>query len=121
MIQSGRGAVQGGFAKIIVMQEVPGRNLEDFPNLDIDDRDRVRVAFSRAIRYIVDLEDVKTHASAKFCPARDWRNWDIAGPVEKVVDPMVPPYKPYIIDPDDVTVQQMAVRAKGKPLRKDTY
>ncbi|PGH21302.1 hypothetical protein AJ80_03352 [Polytolypa hystricis UAMH7299] len=74
----------------------------------MSERNKVRLAFAKAIRFIIDLEDaysVNDDAKpAKLRPLIEWFNWGIAGPSVisgDGVDPMVP-YDDYdLIDPDD--------------------
>ncbi|KAK2758709.1 hypothetical protein FQN54_003399 [Arachnomyces sp. PD_36] len=102
--------VPGGFWVFIVMERLPGRNLVNFADLPMSERDQVRLAFAKSIRefysmrfrhddpdrrnlvwdrenkkcYIIDLEDARQLDSdiepRKFIPEIDFREWGIAGP-----------------------------------------
>ncbi|EZF31048.1 hypothetical protein H109_06693 [Trichophyton interdigitale MR816] len=100
----------GGFMVFIVMERLPGRNLQNFNELPMSERDQVRLAFAKTIRefysrryihydphrrnlvwdreskkcYIIDLEDAR-HLDDDcppkiFTPERDFLVWGIAGP-----------------------------------------
>ncbi|KAK2812811.1 hypothetical protein FQN50_001140 [Emmonsiellopsis sp. PD_5] len=100
----------GGFLFFLVMERLPGRNLVNFADLPMSERDQVRLAFAKAIRefyalrfmhndpgrrnlmwdpenkkcYIIDLEDAyqinDDEEPTKFMPELDYRVWEIAGP-----------------------------------------
>lgn len=42
-------SVPGGFRLYILMEKIPGRNLVNFGELEMTERDQVRIAFARAI------------------------------------------------------------------------
>lgn len=44
------GPVPGGYIVFILMEKVPGKNLENFDTFPLEKRDRVRIAFVKAIR-----------------------------------------------------------------------
>jgi hypothetical protein len=48
--QSQNDYVPGGFIVYLLMEKVPGRNLVNFPDLPMPERDQVRLAFAKAIR-----------------------------------------------------------------------
>ncbi|EER39377.1 conserved hypothetical protein [Histoplasma capsulatum H143] len=100
----------GGFLSILIMERLPGRNLVNFVDLPMSQRDQVRLAFAKTIRefyalkfmhndpdrrnlmwdpekkkrYIIDLEDAcqlgDKRAPRRFIPALDFRFWGVAGP-----------------------------------------
>ncbi|EAS35337.2 uncharacterized protein CIMG_00691 [Coccidioides immitis RS] len=100
----------GGFLFILVMERLPGRNLVNFADLPMSERDQVRLAFAKSIRefyafrfmhndpdrrnlmwdpenkkcYIIDLEDAyqinDDEEPTKFMPEIHYREWGIAGP-----------------------------------------
>ncbi|OJD24128.1 hypothetical protein ACJ73_04509 [Blastomyces percursus] len=102
--------VPGGFMFFIVMERLPGRNLVNFADLPMPERDQVRLAFAKAIRefysfrfvhrdpdrrnlmwdsenkkcYIIDLEDAHQinddSERKKFIPEQGFYSWGIAGP-----------------------------------------
>lgn len=43
--------VPGGFILYLLIEKVPGRNLLNFGSLPMSERDQVRIAFGKAIRY----------------------------------------------------------------------
>lgn len=51
--QPKEGYVPGGYIVYIVMDKVPGRNLFDFGEYPLEKRDKIRIAFGKAIRYVV--------------------------------------------------------------------
>ncbi|EFR00134.1 hypothetical protein MGYG_03140 [Nannizzia gypsea CBS 118893] len=100
----------GGFLTFIIMERLPGRNLVNFHELPMSERDQVRLAFAKTIRefyargythwdphrrnlmwdredkkcYIIDLEDVcqldDDYPRKVFTPERDFQVWGIADP-----------------------------------------
>ncbi|KAK2803492.1 hypothetical protein FQN50_006927 [Emmonsiellopsis sp. PD_5] len=102
--------VPNGFIHYLIMEKVPGRNLVNFGDLPMPERNQVRLAFAKSIRefyalrfnhldpgrrnliwdaankkcYIIDLEDAYEINDAddpeKFCPEFHFRKWGIAGP-----------------------------------------
>ncbi|EFE42838.1 hypothetical protein TRV_02410 [Trichophyton verrucosum HKI 0517] len=135
----------GGFMVFIVMERLPGRNLQNFNELPMFERDQVRLAFAKTIRryihydphrrnlmwdreskkcYIIDLEDAR-HLDDDcppkiFTPERDFLVWGIAGPEINTslygLDPMVPHDRKFIKNPSDEELEKMAQDAAGKPL-----
>ncbi|GBF60265.1 hypothetical protein TMEN_2682 [Trichophyton mentagrophytes] len=135
----------GGFMVFIVMERLPGRNLQNFNELPMSERDQVRLAFAKTIRryihydphrrnlvwdreskkcYIIDLEDAR-HLDDDcppkiFTPERDFLVWGIAGPEINTslygLDPMVPHDRKFIKNPSDEELEKMAQDATGKPL-----
>ena len=47
--QDAHGYVPGGYVVIILMEKVPGRNLDNFHTFSLEKRDRVRIAFAKAL------------------------------------------------------------------------
>ncbi|RJE21038.1 hypothetical protein PHISCL_06633 [Aspergillus sclerotialis] len=101
--QDPHGYVPGGYVVIILMEKVPGRNLANFHTFPLEKRDRVRIAFAKALMefrgygfdhygpgrrnliwddesqkcFIVDLEDVRYCGieSPSFYPWEDFSMW----------------------------------------------
>lgn len=48
-VQGKREYVPGGFKLYLLMEKVPGRNLINFGELEMSERDQVRIAFAMAI------------------------------------------------------------------------
>ena len=44
--------VPNGFIIYMLMEKIPGRNLMNFGELPIEERDQIRIAFALAIRYV---------------------------------------------------------------------
>ena len=44
--------VPGGFLAVIIMEKIPGRNLSNFRELPMSERNQVRFAFAKAIRLV---------------------------------------------------------------------
>ncbi|KAK2768798.1 hypothetical protein FQN54_000654 [Arachnomyces sp. PD_36] len=112
--------VPGGFRLYILMEKVPGRNLMNFGELEMAERDQVRIAFAKALYefcdmgliqedchrrnlmwdrknkkvYIVDLESASHHGVIQRSVAREFYYWGLAGvsadDEEVDIDPMVP-------------------------------
>ncbi|PGH03321.1 hypothetical protein AJ79_07399 [Helicocarpus griseus UAMH5409] len=100
----------GGFFSFLVMERLPGRNLVNFADLPMSERDQVRLAFAKSICefyafrfmhndpdrrnlmwgpenkkcYIIDLEDAyeinDDEEPTKFMPEFHYREWGITGP-----------------------------------------
>ena len=49
--QDAAGYVPGGYVVIVLMEKVPGRNLDNFQTFPLEKRDRVRIAFAKALMY----------------------------------------------------------------------
>jgi hypothetical protein len=47
--QGEKDSVPGGFRLFILMEKVPGRNLVNFGEFEMAERDQVRIAFAKAI------------------------------------------------------------------------
>ncbi|KAK2767508.1 hypothetical protein FQN54_003665 [Arachnomyces sp. PD_36] len=114
--------VPGGFILYLLIQKLPGRNLVNFGDLPISERDEVRLAFAKAIRefyalgykhddpdrrnliwnpkkkkcYIIDLEDAyhidDGDQPKRFKPAIDWMDWALASPTYIMSDGIDPMY-----------------------------
>lgn len=41
--------IQNGYLMILIMEKVPGRNLNNFDTFSLEERDRVRIAFAKSI------------------------------------------------------------------------
>ncbi|PGG99163.1 hypothetical protein GX51_06422 [Blastomyces parvus] len=107
LLQKEKDPLPGGFLFFLVMERLPGRNLLNFGDLPMSERDQVRLAFANefyAFRfmhddshrrnliwdpenkkcYIIDLEDAyeinDDKEPTKFMPALHYREWGIAGP-----------------------------------------
>ncbi|KAK2754214.1 hypothetical protein FQN54_007093 [Arachnomyces sp. PD_36] len=108
--QNERHPLPGGFLFFLIMERVPGRNLVNFADLPMSERNQVRLAFAKAIRefyalrfmhndpdrrnlmwdaenkkcYIIDLEDAyqinDNEEPTKFIPEIQYREWGVAGP-----------------------------------------
>ncbi|KAL1880317.1 hypothetical protein Plec18167_003720 [Paecilomyces lecythidis] len=102
------GYVPGGYIVYIVMEKVPGRNLFDFGEHPLEKRDKIRIAFGKAIRsefyshgyihmnpgrsnviwdeatnrcWIVDMEQADfVDPPMKLKPLCDWILWSLDGP-----------------------------------------
>ncbi|KAK2736426.1 hypothetical protein FQN57_000759 [Myotisia sp. PD_48] len=100
----------GGFLIFLIMERLPGHNLNNFFDLPMSERNQVRLAFAKTIRefyalrfrhddpgrqnlvwdrknqkcYIVDLEEVRPlvakNLTWKFVPEIDFYSWEIASP-----------------------------------------
>ncbi|KAK2749178.1 hypothetical protein FQN57_006793 [Myotisia sp. PD_48] len=129
--------VPGGFISVLVMEKVPGHNLNKFFDLPLEERDEVRIAFSKAFRdpgrrnlvwdrenkkiYIIDLENAyRINSKADpvaFVPERHFFNWEIAGPEIMTsrygIDPMVPNSGEFVRNPDQAWIEKLAADAKG--------
>ncbi|KAK2861235.1 hypothetical protein FQN49_004409 [Arthroderma sp. PD_2] len=132
----------GGFMTFIVMERLPGRNLVNFADLPMSERDQVSEFYALGCIhhdpdrrnliwdaenkkcYIIDLEDVRQLDSdakwRKFIPERDFHEWGISGPEINTsmygLDPMVPHDLKYAEDPGDEELEEMAEEAAGKGL-----
>ncbi|KAK2810537.1 hypothetical protein FQN50_002794 [Emmonsiellopsis sp. PD_5] len=110
LVQKEGDPLPGGFISLLVMERLPGRNLVNFADLPMSERNQIRLAFARSIRefytfrfmhndparrnlmwdpdnkkcYIIDLEDAYQIDDAKepteFMPELHYREWEIAGP-----------------------------------------
>lgn len=49
--QTDRDYVPGGYVSYLLMEKLPGTNLLDWHEFDLQKRNRVRLAFAKAIRY----------------------------------------------------------------------
>lgn len=49
MLQPEPAKVHKGYLFILLMEKVPGRNLDNFNTLSLKERDRVRIAFAKAM------------------------------------------------------------------------
>ncbi|OAL64584.1 hypothetical protein A7C99_4018 [Trichophyton rubrum] len=125
----------GGFMVFIVMERLPGRNLQNFNELPMEfysrryihyDPHRRNLMWDRESKkcYIIDLEDAR-HLDDDcppkiFTPERDFLVWGIAGPEINTslygLDPMVPHDRKFIKNPSDEELEKMAQDAAGKPL-----
>lgn len=45
--------VPNGFILYMLLEKIPGRNLMNFLELPIEERDEIRIAFTLAIRYVI--------------------------------------------------------------------
>ncbi|KAJ9294033.1 hypothetical protein DTO271G3_7161 [Paecilomyces variotii] len=97
--------VPGGYIAFILMEKLPGRNLNNFHTFTLEKRDEVRIAAARAIRefhslgylhldpgrrnliwddetkrcFIIDLEDVEyVGKHTKFIPRAEFVYWELA-------------------------------------------
>ncbi|KAK2755100.1 hypothetical protein FQN54_006629 [Arachnomyces sp. PD_36] len=119
-VQSESDCVPNGFLLYILMEKVPGRNLVNFGELEMFERDQIRIAFAKAILefstvvglthedhhrrnlvwdrknkkiYIVDLEAATHYGVRKPSLSVALYFWGLAGPSVNSrdgVDPMVP-------------------------------
>ncbi|KAK2783644.1 hypothetical protein FQN53_009096 [Emmonsiellopsis sp. PD_33] len=107
LLQDSTDHVAGGFCVALFMEKVPGKTLENFPELPISERNKVRLAFSKSLRqfysagyrhgdeacrnliwdrerekcYIIDFEEVhKCGYTRDFIPEIEWPLWGIEGP-----------------------------------------
>lgn len=53
--QTDRDYVPGGYVQYLLMEKLPGTNLLDWREFDLQTRNRVRLAFAKAIRYEIRL------------------------------------------------------------------
>ncbi|KAJ9306881.1 hypothetical protein DTO217A2_3662 [Paecilomyces variotii] len=140
--------VPGGYLIKTLMEKLPGTNLWDWPDFDLKMRNRVRIAFGKAIRefysyglehqdprrnnlvwdeksdrcWIIDLEDAtKIDPPRKFVPRRDWLEWGIiaASDTGGPIDPMTP--DEYDECPDDETLYALATRRKTRQLGENLW
>ncbi|GAD96171.1 predicted protein [Paecilomyces variotii No. 5] len=141
LFQNADDHVPGGYFVVTLMEKLPGTNLWDWPDFDLEMRNRVRIAFGKAIRefysygldhhdprrnnliwdeksdrcWIIDLEDGdKIDPPRKFVPRRDWLAWGIiaASDFQGPIDPMTP--DDYDECPDDETLYALATRTKTR-------
>lgn len=47
------GYVPGGYIVYVIMEKVPGHDLWDFGKYPLEKRDQIRIAFGKAIRYVL--------------------------------------------------------------------
>ncbi|KAJ9191779.1 hypothetical protein DTO164E3_8672 [Paecilomyces variotii] len=140
--QTDRDYVPGGYVQYLLMEKLPGTNLLDWNEFDLETRNRVRLAFAKAIRefwsyglvhndpmrnniiwdentdrcWIIDMEDaIYADKPRKFKPRLDWSEWSISGiDRERNIDPMLPDeYDEYS---DDDAIAALATRTKTRQM-----
>ncbi|KAE8153515.1 hypothetical protein BDV25DRAFT_136806 [Aspergillus avenaceus] len=91
----------GGYIVVLLMEKLPGMNLLGFANFSLEKRNQVRIAFGRAMSYIVDLEDTIYSDTAQcFRAYRDWKESGLSRPErgEEYYNPMMPGRKEKLDD-----------------------
>ncbi|KAK2756563.1 hypothetical protein FQN54_005456 [Arachnomyces sp. PD_36] len=141
-IQTAEDIIEGAYALHILMEKIPGRDLEGFGELSMAERNEARIAFGTAIRefsscgyihydphpgnimwdpegkkaYIIDFEDICSKDVARSARIDDFYTWGLAGPYLSYVDPMVASFDIGRPMPDEAELRRVATETMGKGL-----